>query len=111
VAGSALSVAPDWSSTYLSSRVSETTSGERKALEKNFRATHEHPTYGGKYLMHEIHWLANVSRRQFDGWRRAEKKYSNNLSPGKRILDLIERNKPTKNPRNLPPRKREDWLT
>lgn len=96
---------PSWAAEYRSSRVVETTAEERAALTESYRTRHLHPEYGTKYLMKELHWLANVSRRAFDGWRRAE--IDNNSKPGKRILDLLVQNIPAKHPKYLPERARE----
>ena len=97
---------PEWGEAYKAAKVPETTSDERKALEKDYLSTHKHPVYGDEYEKWELHWMANVHRKQWDRWRRCD--VANNSEPGRRILDLLERNKWTKNPVNLVERKREN---
>jgi len=85
---------PEWAESYKKSRLVETTPDERKALEHKYLSTNEHPVYGGKYEMQELHGMANVHRKQWDRWRRGE--LANNSLPGRRILALLERNEATK---------------
>jgi hypothetical protein len=96
---------PEWAKALKEAQVPETTPAERKALEERFLATHKHPVYEDNYEMQELNWLANVHRKQWERWRRGE--IANNSQPGKRILDLLENNRPAKSPRTLPQRKRE----
>ncbi len=105
-----LSTAPQWSENYLASRVQETTPDERRALVKRFLVSHRHPTYRDQYLMKEVHYLAGVSGRAFDGWRRGEKKYSDNSKAGRQIRALLLYDIPTGDPRSLPPRRSDRWL-
>jgi hypothetical protein len=98
-------VMPSWADTVKASLVRETSSEERVLLVERYLARYKHPIYESDYQMQELHWRAAVSRRVFDGWRRGE--IRNNTKPGRRILDLLERNKEH---RKLRPRKhRENW--
>lgn len=96
---------PQWAKAFKEAQVPETSAPERIVLEENFLATHKHPVYEDAYEKQELCLMANVHRQQWERWRRAE--IANNSQPGKRILDLLERNAPARSPRNLPQRKRE----
>jgi hypothetical protein len=96
---------PEWGEAFKKAQVPETSAAERIALEENFLATHKHPVYEDAYEKQELCLMANVHRKQWERWRRAE--IANNSQPGKRILDLLERNAPARSPQKLPRRKRE----
>jgi hypothetical protein len=98
-------VLPEWATEYDNSRVRETSPEERAALVEEFLRLHKHPVYRGDYQMRELHWLTSVRREQFDRWRRGE--IPNDSKPGRRILALLEKNLPHKNPKNLKPRERK----
>lgn len=98
-------VAPIWNEEYHRSKVRETSSDERRLLVEDYLRLHKHPTYGNDYEMRELHHLSSVRREVFDRWRRG--KIPNNSKPGKRILALLQKNLPHRDPRYLPPRERE----
>jgi hypothetical protein len=98
-------IMPEWGEAFKAGRVPETSAAERKALEEKFLETHKHPVYENNYLIKELCWIAYVHPKQWERWRRCE--IANNSVPGGHILDLLERNKPTRSPQKLPPRKRE----
>ncbi len=100
-----LTITPEWAEVYKKSNVAETSSEERRALEARFLATHKHPVYGDKFEKQELHYMANVHRKQWDKWRRGE--IANNSGPGRRILALLERSEPTR--KHLPERNREGF--
>ena len=96
---------PEWGEAFKKAQVPETSAAERIAIEEHFVATHKHPVYEDAYEKQELCLMANVHRKQWERWRRAE--IANNSQPGKRILDLLERNEPARSPQKLPRRKRE----
>jgi hypothetical protein len=85
----------------------ETTARERRALEAQYLDAHPHPIYGSRFQKWELCWMANVERKQWERWRRGER--SNNSVPGRKILALLERNAPARNPSSLRLRKKENW--
>ena len=95
----------EWGEAYKAALVRETTPAERTALEETFLATHKHPAYEDDYLIQELAWMADVHQKQWERWRRVE--IANNSIPGRKILRLLERNQPTKDPTKIPERKRE----
>jgi hypothetical protein len=98
-------VMPEWGAAFKAAQIPETTADERKALEKKYLATHKHPAYADAYEKQELQWMANVHRKQWERWRRCQ--IANDSHPGRRILDLLERNTPTKSPQKLPQRNRQ----
>jgi hypothetical protein len=96
---------PEWGEAYKAAQVPETTPAERNALEQRYLSAHKHLAYENDYEKWELAWMADVHPKQWERWRRA--KIANNSIPGRKILKLLERNQPTRDPRKIRERKRE----